>query len=287
MTKSTLKLLIILGIMIVVGIYSFCKAASTPKIGLEQIIAQSLKGSRGTYSVAVKNLKTNEEYFLDAERIYRTGSLYKLWVMATVFQQIQNGTISGDETIAGDIKSLNEKFNIDPELQELAEGTINFTVNSALTQMITISHNYASLLLSDKVGLSNVKIFLEKYGFDKSKIGEDAPVSTASDITLFLEKLYKGEFASPENTTKMINLLKAQRLNDKLPKYLPETVAVAHKTGELDFLTHDAGIVYAENGDYIIVIFSESDYPPGAKERIAQISKAVYNYFLEKKDGSI
>ena len=284
MKKGTLKLILILGIMIVVGFYSFYKAESSSRTNLEQIVQQSLKGTRGTYSVVVKNLKTNEEYSFDAEKTYRAGSLYKLWVMAAVIEQMQSGHINGDESLTGDIEKLNEKFNIDPELRELTKGTINFTVNSALTQMITISHNYASFLLSEKVGLSNVKLFLEKYGLSESKIGQNAPVSTAADIALFLEKLYKGELASPENTVKMISLLKAQKLSDKLPKYLPNGTVVAHKTGELDFLTHDAGIVYTDNGDYIIVVFSESDYPPGAKERIAQISKAVYNYFLEKAE---
>lgn len=281
MKKSTLKLLFILGIMVFVGSYLFYKT-SVPKIGLEQVVTKALAGVRGTYSVTVKNLKTGEEYSIDEGKSYRTGSLYKLWVMATAFEQIENGVLIGDETLTGNIMDLNEKFNIDPQLRELTTGTINFTVNSALTQMISISHNYASLLLSEKVGLSNVELFLDKFGFKESKIGENAPVATASDIALFLEKLYKGELASPEYTSKMIELLKAQKLNDKLPKYLPAGTVVAHKTGEIDFLTHDAGIVYTKNGDYIIVVFSESDYPPGAKERIAQISKAVYNYFLEK-----
>lgn len=280
MKKSTLKLLLILGIMITVGFYSFYKV-SVSKVGLEQVIAKTLKGTRGTYSVVIKNLKSNEEYSLDSERVYRIGSLYKLWVMATAFEQIQNGILNEYETLTGDIRVLNEKFNISPDSRELAEGTISFTVSSALTQMITISHNYASLLLSEKVGLSNVKLFLEKFGFTESKIGDSAPISSPINIALFLEKLYKGELAGPENTSKMIELLKMQKLNDKLSKYLPAGTVIAHKTGELDFLTHDAGIVYTKNGDYIIVVFSESDYPPGAKERIAQISKAVYDYFLK------
>jgi len=283
MKKSVLKLLCILVIIIVIGFYAFY-GTSAPKIGLEQTIAKALNGSRGTYSIVIKNLKTNEEYSYDSHKTYKTGSLYKLWIMAAVFNQIQNGKIQEDESLTGDVRDLNEKFKIDPELRELTQGAISFTVSSALLQMITISHNYASLLLSEKVGLSNVKLFLEEFGFTESEIGENAPMSSPNDIALFLEKLYKNELSSRENTGKMIDLLKAQKLNDKLPKYLPVGIVIAHKTGELDFLTHDAGIVYTKNGDYVIVVFSESDYPPGAKERIAQISKAVYNYFLEKAE---
>jgi beta-lactamase class A len=79
----------------------------------------------------------------------------------------------------------------------------------------------------------------------------------------------------------MIDLLKRQRLNSKIPKYLPSEIQIAHKTGELFEASHDAGIVYSPNGDYIIVILSESDEAsrPLANERLAQVSKEVYNYF--------
>lgn len=249
-------------------------------MNLEQIVENALKDSRGTYGIAIKNLKTEEAYSFNSHEVYKTGSLYKLWIMATVFEQIQKGVVMADETLTGNIEDLSKKFGIDPE-PELTN--ITLTVNSALTQMITISHNYAAILLTERVGLSNVKLFLEKYGFKESKISGNAPISTPRDIAIFLERLYKSELASQEYTNKMLGLLKMQKLNDKLPKYLPTGTIVAHKTGEIDFLTHDAGIVYTKNGDYVIVIFSESDYPPGAKERIAQISKAVYNYFLEKE----
>lgn len=266
--------------MLFVGFYSFY--ISVPKMNLEQVVESALKDSRGTYGIAIKNLKTEEAYSFNSHQAYKTGSLYKLWIMATVFDQIQKGVLTADETLTGNIEELSKKFGIEPEL-ELTEGTITLTINRALTQMITISHNYAALLLTEKIGLSNVKLFLEKYGFQEAKISGNAPISTPSDIALFLEKLHKGELASQEHTNKMLGLLKMQKLNDKLPKYLPTGTVVAHKTGEIDFLTHDAGIVYTKNGDYVIVIFSESDYPPGAKERIAQISKAVYNYFLGKE----
>ena len=122
---------------------------------------------------------------------------------------------------------------------------------------------------------------METNGFKDSSVGGsgDSPKSTADDIALFFEKLYKGELANTQYTKEMLDLLKAQTLNDKLPKYLPKGTVVAHKTGEIDYLSHDGGIVYAPTGDYIIVVLSESSYPPGAEERIAQISKRVFDYF--------
>jgi beta-lactamase class A len=73
--------------------------------------------------------------------------------------------------------------------------------------------------------------------------------------------------------------LKNQQLNNKLPKLLEKETVIAHKTGELESFSHDAGIVYSDNGDYIIVIMSETDNRNRANDTIAQISKEVYDYF--------
>lgn len=278
MGKNVFLLLSFFAILIsAIGLYAFNKITS--KNTLHQTVVSALSGARGKYSVVVYNLKTGEKESLYGDKIYKVGSLYKLWIMAEVFEQIQNGSLSKDEVLSDEIDVLNSNFAIDPESAELTEGTIMLSVKDALEQMIGISHNYAALLLTKKVKLSNVAEFLETNGFKNSHLGNDAPTATADDITLFFEKLYKGELANSKYTQEMLNLLKAQKLNDKLPKYLPKETVVAHKTGEIDYLSHDGGIVYTKNGDYIIVVFAESNYPHGSEERIAQISKAVFEYF--------
>lgn len=248
---------------------------------LKNIIQDSLSGTKGTYGVVIKNLKTGEFYGLNEHTVFETASLYKIWIMAVAIDQIQNGRLKGDEELSEDIKVLNDKFNISSESAELAEGTITFTVNQALEQMITISHNYASLLLAEKIKLSSVKTFLQKEGFSESTVGTDGgfPTSTPYDIALFFEKLYKGELANPQDTNKMLDLLKRQKLNNKLPKYLPSEAILAHKTGEIGFFTHDGGIIYGPKSDYIIVVLSKSDLPAASEERITDISKKVYDYF--------
>lgn len=248
---------------------------------LKEAVEKSLEGTKGTYGVFIKNLKTNESFSINEHKIYEAGSLYKLWIMVTAFKKIERGSLADDEILSGDVAALNKKFNIDPDLAEQNEGEITLTVAAALEQMITISHNYASLLLTEKISLSQVASFLKENGFNESIVGinGESPSTTASDIALFFEKLYKGQLSSPESTQKMLDLLKRQKLNDKLPQGLPQGISIAHKTGEINYATHDAGIIFSEKGDYIVAVLSESDYPPGSEERIATISKAVYDYF--------
>jgi beta-lactamase class A len=254
------------------------KQIISSEINLRKTILNALAGAKGKYSVVVKDLKNNKTEPFYGDKVFEVGSLYKLWVMTEAFKQIKDGTLSKEEMLSEDISALNQDFSIDPESAELTEGIITLTVSDALKQMITISHNYAALLLTKRIKLSNVDKFLQDYGFKFSHVG-NTPTSTADDIALFFEKLYKGELNNQQYTKEMLDLLKAQQLNDKLPKYLPKGTVIAHKTGEINYLSHDGGIVYGENGDYVIVVLSESNSPPGAKERIAQISKSVFDYF--------
>lgn len=250
---------------------------------LESTVQKAFEGAQGSYAIYIKNFKTGESYAKDIDLEFEAGSLYKLWIMATAFKQIQDGNLKEDEELSEDVETLNNIFNIAPDAAELTEGTITLTAKDAISQMITISHNYAALLLTEKIKLSKVASFLRENGLNKSTVGTggDFPKSSASDTSLFFEKLYKGELVSPEYSKQMLELLKNQQLNEGLPKYLPDKSKVAHKTGDIGWFKHDGGIVFTDSGDWIIVILSESKSPAGAQERIALVSKAVYDYFTK------
>jgi beta-lactamase class A len=252
---------------------------------LGQAVQEALQGTQGNYGIVIKNLSSGKGYTLNEHHRFQTDSLYKLWVMAVVFQDIQSGTLRENQVLSEDVTVLNNKFQIASESAEQTEGTVTISVSDALEKMITVSDNYAALLLTEKIRLSSIATFLREQGLSESSVGTDgeAPYATASDIALFFEKLYEGKLANSTYTEKMLQLLKDQRLNNKLPKYLPDSVVIAHKTGELDDYTHDAGIMYTPDGNYIIVVLSESDDPPSAEERIAEVSKDVYNYLTQEK----
>lgn len=248
--------------------------------GLEKIVKTALKDDNN-FGIVIKNLKTGERYYLNEDKVFETASLYKLWVMAAAFSQIQNGKLKQTDILSKDVEELNKDFNIASDSAELTEGTITWPVQNAIEQMIIISDNYSAFLLTEKIGLSNVAAFLENNGFVQSKVGVDnkSPISTASDIALFLEKLYNGQLANKEYTDKMLDLLKNQQLNEKLPKNLPQDTVIAHKTGELNDISHDAGIVYSPKGDYVIVIMSKEEDSEKANEKTTEISKEVFRYF--------
>lgn len=231
---------------------------------LKSIAEDALYQTKGKYGIYIKNLKSGEEYHLNEEQKFDPGSLYKLKVMVLVFEKIKTGSLKEDETLVADIAQLNKFFEIPDDVAEFTNGTINFTIKSALEQMITISHNYAALSLTKKVD------------------GKDlAAPTTPKELALFFEKLYKGEIIDKEYSQKMLELLKRQKINDRIPKYLPKETVVAHKTGDIGYFEHDGGIVFTPSGDYVFVALSESSTPDAAGERIARLSEAVYKYFTK------
>lgn len=246
---------------------------STIKSTIEEVI----KDEKGDYSFFVKNLRTGEEEGVEVHKVYDTASLYKLWVAAVVEERIRRGELGRDEELKEDVVQLNERFNIATEDAELKEGEINITVIDALTKMIVVSDNYSALVLSKRVGLSNVEDFLKDYGFSESTI--DPPQSTAYDIGQFYQLLYNSRIINAGTSSDIMALLKSQRLNDRIPKYLPDNVIIAHKTGELGRIKHDGGIVFAPFGDYIFVAMSKTSNPQNAAEVIARVSSRIYKYF--------
>lgn len=247
---------------------------------LQDVVESSLKGTRGTYAIVIKNLRTGESFSQNEKRIYEPASLYKLWVLGTAYKQIAEGRLSRDEIITQDVKELNNIFKIGTESAELTEGTVTMKVEDATDEMITVSDNYAALLLVSKIRNSNVSSFMRQQGFTRSRLGEP-PQTTAADIALSFEKLYQGTMVDSQSSREMLEILSRQKLNDRIPKYLPRDVKVAHKTGELGGFKHDAGIIFGRD-PILIVVLSESNSPQGAAERIAQLSKNVFGYFEGK-----
>lgn len=250
----------------------FLKKESSIEKAVESVLSQR----NGTYAVFYKDIKSGETYEKNSHQKFQSASLYKLWVMGELYRQVDAGKLRKEDIVKESVEDLNKKFGIASESAELKEGEIELSVEDALEQMITVSDNYAALLLSSRLRLSNVANFLTVYDLTDSSIGVP-PMTSSHDIGIFCEKLYKGEVIGQVYSKEMIAILQRQQINDRLPKYLPKGVFTAHKTGELDGYKHDGGIIYATEGPYILVVLSKSTNEQYAAETIALVSKAIYD----------
>ncbi|MEX2028357.1 MAG: serine hydrolase, partial [Candidatus Curtissbacteria bacterium] len=261
----------------------------TGKSPLAKAIEIDFKGAAPeTYAIVIKNFKNGQEYRVNENKQFTAASLYKLWVMAVAFEKVKAGTLKEDQVLTMTTNELDK-------IQETAprgDGSISMSVADAIERMIIVSDNDAATLLYTRIGVGEVSDFLTKNGFTGSAFGSP-PKTSAKDIANFYEKLYKGAVVDRQYSDRMLALLSRQRINDKLPKYLPEEVKIAHKTGELENFEHDAGIVYLESGDYalndsevnkpsyIIVVLTQANDPVTGSETVAKLSKAVYEYFTK------
>lgn len=112
-----------------------------------------------------------------------------------------------------------------------------------------------------------------------SKVMKD--VSSPRDMALLLEKIYKGEAASKESCRMMMTILGQQMFNQRLPRYLPESSRMAHKTGTIGSTTNDAGVMFVRGNPIAIVVFTVDRRSARGEieERMGRLTRVVYDFF--------
>jgi len=165
--------------------------------------------------------------------------------------------------------------------------------------MITSSSNVAAAALLSRVGNLNINTTMADLGLTDTEIrwmpgaGLSAypwteeelagspddlvyNVTTASDMDLLFRKLLDGEVVSPRASAEMLDLLKEQQVNDRLPVRLPANTVVAHKTGNLDGLYHDVGVIYTPAGPAIVTVLTDKAEEFEAVGFMARLGELVY-----------
>jgi beta-lactamase class A len=224
-----------------------------------------------TIGVVVTSLRTGQAFSFNADRRFTSASLYKLFVLEAAEAAIEDGRLDPTETLT----VTSAMVAADP-YADLQAGT-RTSVNCALETMVEMSGNSAADLLLRRVGASTVSARMQSLGFHSSAIGSEGAFTSPGDVAHLLGAIARGEAVNPAASQRMLDLLGAQQHNDRLPAPLPLNVRVAHKTGELPGLRHDAGIVFAPSGPYVVAVMVED--APGeseARAAIVDISESVY-----------
>ena len=187
---------------------------------------------------------------VNAGETFRTASLYKLIVLAEAYRQNERGEFSFDETI-----TLEERHYIDDSPESRPSQPAEMSAREAIRRMVVFSENATAHALRERLGPELVAAAPDRLGLDDTSVGGYF-VTTPADVARFFALLYRGEIVSEQASEQMLAVMRAQELNDLIPASLPAGTEVAHKTGLVDKYLHDAGIVSAPGGDYVLVLLT-------------------------------
>jgi len=264
---------------------------------LEKKIISKFNDETGNFALAFKNLDDGKEILINENEIFHAASTMKTPVMIEFYKQLHQGKLSLEDTlqIKNEFKSI-----VDGTMYKLSEfddsdkNTYNklgqyYSINNLIYEMITISSNFATNILIEYIGANNVTKSMKEIGalnIDILRGVEDIKAfelglnntTSAKDLLIIYEKLAKGKIINNESSAIMIDILKDQKYDDIIPKYLPKDIEIANKTGMITGVHHDSGIVFLKDGKkYVIIILSKnmSDMESGT-EMMAKISELIY-----------
>jgi beta-lactamase class A len=216
-------------------------------------------------------------YSRNADEPIITASLYKLAVLAEAERRVDTGELRYSDLVTIEPEDVTDDGSFE------AAGT-ELTLDEALEAMITISDNGAGLALWHLLGGENIDATLQKAGISDFHVAYDDSednVATPRAIGTFLTLLATKKLISAGASERMLARLERQEINDRLPAALPDGVVVAHKTGNLVGLTHDAGIIYTPSGPRVVVVMTWDSYDLDANAFIADVGAIVYSAVLE------
>ncbi len=255
---------------------------------LKSLLREEFKNQKIEYAFVIKKLGFLDPTLLHkANQQFPAASLVKLPILAAAFYAVKEKKISLEKLVtirrkdiaggSGKLKSLSlpRKFTF----AQLLELMISLSDNSATNKVIEILDLKYINSIFKRLGLTDTTLVRKMMDFSQRKNGIENYTS-AADISYLLEKIYKEKFVNKKLSKLALSFLMKQKVNDRLPRYLPAEVIVAHKTGLERGVVHDAGIVFTSNGDYLICVLVKGgkNYAQ-AKKFIAQLSLLAYNLY--------
>lgn len=277
---------------------AYCAAAlaqNTSIAAAEPAIQQRIARSGADVAVYFKTLDGKVEWSVRPDEVFHAASTMKVPVMVELFHQVQQGKLKLEDAIAvknefhsmvdGSPYKLSSDDDSESELYKI-EGQSR-TVSELCELMITVSSNLATNLLIEKVGVENIRATIHTLGADGVLVlrgVEDGKAfakglnntTTARGLATLLEAIAHGKAVDAASSREMIAILKRQKFNEGIPAGLPLGISVAHKTGEITKIHHDAAIVFAKRPYVLVILVRGLADTKQSAALMANISRQIY-----------
>ena len=285
--------------MMILAVAGLLLAAQSQDSLLQKIETRVARDSGAYVGVAYIDLASPDTLFLNADTSFHAASTMKVPVMIELFRRANTGSFRMDQglmmvnqfasLVDGSPYSLDVGSDSDSTLYHRIGERVR--VDSLLRLMITRSSNFATNTLITLVGADAVTKTMRELGAKRIQVlrgVEDGKAfqqglnntTTARDLAIILRAIEEGRAAPTDATQQMLSILTAQEFNEKIPAGLPPGTRVAHKTGDITAVSHDAAIVYPPGGKPYVLVVLTKGLADGAKSAklIADISSIVYSH---------
>jgi beta-lactamase class A len=271
--------------------------ASDP--ALDARLRGAIAGSGADVAVAVRTLDGGVEVLIDPDTVFHAASTMKVPVLIELFRQADAGLLSLDDPLRvrnefrsivdGSPYTLREEDDSDSRVYVAAGKTL--TLAELAEAMITVSSNFATNLLIEKLGVQNIRATVTRLGADRNggmqvlRGVEDGKAfdkglnntTTARGLLTLFDRLAHGTAVSRASDERMLAILKRQHFNGAIPAGVPAGTPVAHKTGDITRIHHDAGIVYSPRPYVIVLLVRGIEDKKQSADLMASLSRIVYD----------
>jgi len=247
----------------------------------------------GVMGVAIEDLNSGQKAFRREDEVFPQASTIKVAVLAELYHQNQQSLqgVPGKAKLTDTYTVQASDLVADSDIMGgLTPGVSRVTNRDLATMVVAVSDNSATNVLIDRVGMDNVNALLDNLGLTHTRLrrkmmdikaaGEGREnVSTPREMLSLLEQIYGGKVVHKELTGDLIKVLSTHK-ESWIARDLPEGLRVADKTGELEGVRNDCGIVLVSNRPYILCVMTtylskERD----GEEAITRLSTTAYSMF--------
>ncbi|PYQ05611.1 MAG: serine hydrolase [Acidobacteria bacterium] len=255
--------------------------------------------------IAFYDAETTLQWSYNADAVFHAASTMKLAVLLAVFRQYTRGELALDEPVHVRNKfiSIHDRRPYMLDISHDTEGEVyerlgrTMSVGRLAYHMITSSSNFAANLLVDVVGVPVIRTALAEMKIDGIKVlrgvedqaAFDAGLNnevTANGLLKLLRLVAEGMAYGEEASARMREILLDQRFKSGIPAGLPPAARVAHKSGNISTVHHDAGIVYLEGRrPYVLVVLTQFPSEAGLTTAVADVSRDIYECLAGMNGG--
>lgn len=270
--------------------------APTPAQGEKQkILWQKLESTvrdvdehlDGVMGVAIEDLTTGGQFFLDENEVFAQASSIKIAVLANLYLQVQQGKVKLTDPYTVQASDLVPESDI---MGGLTPGITRVTLRDLATMMVAVSDNSAANVLIDRLGMEKVNAMLDSLGLSHTRLRRKMMdleaarqgrenISTPREMMTLLAAIYRGKLLDKDATDDFFRVLSTNK-DSWIPRELPPDVKIANKPGSLEGVRNDSGIVFVDGRPFVICVMTgyltnERD----GEQAISAVSFAAWRMF--------